>query len=432
MKSVCFSSSIVLLLLFVWSSNTIPVFGETQTATLESLRASHEAALQILDEPLRDFREKYKTSLAKLRDSKQESGDLEQMLLVTKEIEGLTEGKQEVSKEAFPELQRLQLIYANGVAEIESTKQEQSLTLIRSYLLKLDGLKVSLTKTKQIEEAVHVLEEMKKQEAAVETLLKLAGARTVDSDGNRDAGPEINRTASIERPFVNSLEMQFVPLEVFRGKPVLMSVWETRVADYEKFVKDTKRDWSKPEFLTRDDHPAVAIGWTDAVVFCDWLTNKERDERIIGPKEKYRLPSDYEWSCAVGIGQAHNEEEPFKKIEGIYPWGREWPIPLNAGNFRRDGSEVAPVAAQNIDQYDTAAPVGSFPPNEFGFFDLGGNAWEWCEDWISPEKKERRILRGGSWLDNGKDALLSSRRNSYPPTQGKPESYGFRCVLSSE
>jgi formylglycine-generating enzyme required for sulfatase activity len=56
----------------------------------------------------------------------------------------------------------------------------------------------------------------------------------------------------------------------------------------------------------------------------------------------------------------------------------------------------------------------SFKPNKFGLYDLGGNVWEWCEDWYDNAQKDR-VLRGGSWHSFDRGYLLSSYRNHYAP-----------------
>jgi len=306
--------------------------------------------------------------------------------------------------------------------------------MTRQFLSQLDALKVRLTKEGRIEEAKKVLAEVKVVGEDAENLKIQIGALTAPGHKNsREIVSVMNEGATREQPFKNSLGMPFIPVKIYRGEPILMSIWETRAKDYQEYIDDDRdREWGRPDFITNDDHPAVAIGWTDAVAFCEWLTERERKKKVIGLTDQYRLPTDYEWSCAVGIGKSERPGKSHEKIEDVYPWGSEWPIPMNAGNYMRANLPPDPKEGGSVDVFVRAAPVGSFPPNEFGFFDLGGNAWEWCQDWIDPDKLARRILRGGSWLDNSRDGILSSRRNSYPPLTGKPDSYGFRCVLSRE
>jgi hypothetical protein len=249
-------------------------------------------------------------------------------------------------------------------------------------------------------------------------------------------------SATKDKPFENSLGMKFVPVPI-RGGPtnrqtVLFSVWETRVEDYQEFVKDTGRSWQKADFPQKDDHPAVYVSWEDAVAFCEWLTEEDRKKRKIGKDQRYRLPTDHEWSCAVGIGKDEDADlmpsAKSGKLPDVFPWGRDWPPPKGAGNYYGEETKKNPVSdASRIpiegyeDPFDRTGPVGSFEPNEYGLYDLSGNVYEWCEDWVD-STKENRVLRGGSWNGHGRGGLLSSCRGRGTPTYRISIS-GFRVVV---
>ncbi|MCW5557391.1 MAG: SUMF1/EgtB/PvdO family nonheme iron enzyme, partial [Verrucomicrobiae bacterium] len=134
---------------------------------------------------------------------------------------------------------------------------------------------------------------------------------------------------SRSQPFTNSLGMQFVPVP---GTGVLFSVWETRVRDFRAFVEATGHDatgkmysigpdgwklrgrtWKDPGFHQSPSHPVCGVSFGDATRFCEWLTGKERTAGVIGAGSRFRLPTDAEWSAAVG--------------GTLYPWGNEWPPP---------------------------------------------------------------------------------------------------------
>jgi formylglycine-generating enzyme required for sulfatase activity/serine/threonine protein kinase len=253
--------------------------------------------------------------------------------------------------------------------------------------------------------------------------------------------------ATKDAPFVNTLGMKFVPVPILGGptggQSVLFSIWDTRVQDYEVFVKETKREWPNPNIPQGPTHPAVNVSWEDAQLFCQWLTLRDQAAGRLPADWRYRLPTDHEWSCAAEIGQ--NEDaaklpaEKNMKINDMFPWGAQWPPPKGAGNYA--GEELRPALAagkySNIkdviagynDGYATTSPVGSFAPNRFGLHDMGGNVWQWCEDWIDKDQK-RRVLRGSSWGNYQRNFLLSSNRNPFAP-DGRHYHAGFRCVLSA-
>ena len=151
---------------------------------------------------------------------------------------------------------------------------------------------------------------------------------------------------------------------------------------------------------------------------------------------RYRLPTDHEWSCAVGIGDREDAAQSPKEKRGavpdVYPWGTAWPPPARAGNYADATAVQAGAAPLAIEGYDDGfaqtCPVEAFPANELGIHGLGGNASEWCDDWYDPQKKEARTVRGGCWRDSDESYLRTSFRGSFDPAL-RFAGYGFRCVL---
>jgi hypothetical protein len=222
--------------------------------------------------------------------------------------------------------------------------------------------------------------------------------------------------------FVNTLGMPFVP---GTGTEVQFSIWETRVKDYAAYAAANPvvdGNWKKPVFKQADTHPVVRVSWEDAQAFCAWLTKKELAEGKIKAGHKYRLPTDTEWSGAVGLGKekGNTPEEKRGGIKDVYPWGKEWPPPVGAGNY---------VKSLNVDNFEYTSPVGSFAANKLGLHDMGGNVSEWCEEWYDPAAKAYRVLRGASWFYYGPGYLLSSYRNFLTPGGRDYYFVGFRCVL---
>jgi len=212
--------------------------------------------------------------------------------------------------------------------------------------------------------------------------------------------------------------MQFVPVP---GTNILMSIWETRVQDYAAFAAanpgvDSK--WKDVEYGGNEqgpDHPVVNVSWEDAQAFCKWLTKKE--------DKTYRLPTDHEWSLAVGIGDQEDPKaspaDKDRKIRDVHPWGTQWPPPKGAGNYG--------FIPDYSDEHPFTSPVGSYNPNKFGIYDLGGNAYEWCEDQYEPSSS--RVLRGASWFDDFLVSMLSSERYDFGVPTNRDVSVGFRVVV---
>jgi len=226
-------------------------------------------------------------------------------------------------------------------------------------------------------------------------------------------------TAQSPPPFwENSLGIRFLPIP---GTEVKMSIWETRVKDFAAFVDATGYDatsgfyyyknrswrqdqhnWRDPGFEQSDDHPVSGINWRDAVAFCDWLTETERGLGSIRNNQAYRLPTENEWSLAAGV-----DPTP--------------PFPFNFGNYHQE---------LEYEYYENTSPVGFFPANDSGFFDLAGNVWEFCLDtYVSGD--DYRVIRGGSWQNwHAKFIGIKARGRCSPDI--RITLYGFRLVLAIE
>ena len=181
-------------------------------------------------------------------------------------------------------------------------------------------------------------------------------------------------------------------------------------AEYARFLAATKHPkplhWDDPNF-NDPCQPVVAPSWFDAVAYCAWLS------KMTG--WRYRLPTEAEWERAAHGG-----------VDGkLYPWGDAPPesLPDYASRWRT-GSE----------------PVGLYPPNPYGLYNMGDNVHEWCADWYdphyyarSPERNppgpaegRRRASRGGSWRHHIKIARCAAR-SSIPPSFCYAD-YGFRVA----
>jgi hypothetical protein len=302
-------------------------------------------------------------------------------------------------------------VFANGSVKITSAP----------------GGAVVLANGKPLGQTPLVIEEVKPGDVTYE--LQLGGYKPTSISGKVEPQQQTFLAARLEKsvgpapgqPFTNSLGMKFVPVGEIR-----VSVWETRVQDYETFLQATGRRYEPTDFQQAANHPVVKVNWFDAVAFCKWLTDKERDENWIEDRQLYRLPTDREWSLVVGLQNEVGGTPQARdgKIKNEFPWGKQWPPPPGAGNY---GSPQRRGATM---------PVGSFKPNSLGIYDLGGNVWEWCVDTYkggssSASGRDWGVLRGGSWATTNKLEMQSSYRNVVDRNE-RDVIYGFRCVLATE
>ncbi|RKU25207.1 hypothetical protein C6499_15320 [Candidatus Poribacteria bacterium] len=199
--------------------------------------------------------------------------------------------------------------------------------------------------------------------------------------------------------------------------------YETTNAQYKEFI-DANPQWQKNripkkyhdgDYLKhwngnnyppdKGNHPVVYVSWYAAMAYAEWRGK--------------RLPTEAEWECAA---------------QGSWLWRA---INADTANY---GENVG----------DTT-PVGTYPPEASGLYDMAGNVWEWCLDEYNPDfyatspsrnplaggtmdntlsdwrnVKTVRVLRGGSWVSNAKFVRVSDRTRFTPKITNKAR--GFRCV----
>jgi formylglycine-generating enzyme required for sulfatase activity len=119
-------------------------------------------------------------------------------------------------------------------------------------------------------------------------------------------------------------------------------------------------DWRHPlgaasSIAGLDDHPVVHVAHADALAYARWAGKA--------------LPTEAEWEYAARGGPDGT----------VYAWGDELlPGGIALANFWQGDF---PHHNSLLDGHLRTSPVGSYPPNGFGLFDMIGNAWEWTDDW---------------------------------------------------
>jgi ankyrin repeat protein/serine/threonine protein kinase len=242
---------------------------------------------------------------------------------------------------------------------------------------------------------------------------------------------------SLPPAWENSLGMRFRPLP---GGPGKLSVWETRVRDWQAFESRAPGRAANPPAANpatlRPDDPVAGCDAASIREFCEWLTQVERSAGRIAGDEAYRLPSDREWSQAAGLDEPQDASpaDLHARDRSRYPWGTLAPAPAGAGNYAdaalRESLPNAVVIPLFYDGHRFAAPVGSFAPDRHGFHDLGGNLWEAVT--TGEAGNETLVFRGGSWLAGSSDGDWTCLLASYRAPAAVVSAFesGFRLMLA--
>jgi formylglycine-generating enzyme required for sulfatase activity len=193
---------------------------------------------------------------------------------------------------------------------------------------------------------------------------------------------------------------------------------------------DAALDWSNPGFAQSDADPVVCVSRRDAEAYAAWLAQLTH--------KNYRLPSEAEWEYAARAGTTSLRYFPDDR--------RQFCRYANGADLAYDARHVSAMEAfpNNLacsDGYVYTAPVGSFPPNPFGLYDMIGNVSELTADDWHPDyrgapadgsawtgDRKSTVLRGGSWYVSP-GALRSARRIG-AAGDARYSDTGFRVALT--
>jgi formylglycine-generating enzyme required for sulfatase activity len=189
----------------------------------------------------------------------------------------------------------------------------------------------------------------------------------------------------------------------------------------------TQAQWQKvmgnnPSEFKGDQLPVETVSWDQAVEFCKRLSEMPEEKKA---GRKYRLPTEAEWEYACRAGTT----TPFH-------FGSQ----LNGRQANCDGTK--PYGTETKGPYlEKTSPVGTYPANAWGLYDMHGNVFEWCSDWnvnyssgsvtdpSGPATGSRRVFRGGGW-GLGANDCRSAHRDVFAPWD-RDQILGFRVALSS-
>ena len=238
----------------------------------------------------------------------------------------------------------------------------------------------------------------------------MMGSPENEEERNDNEGPQHNVTVS---PF-------------FMGKyPVTQGQWRAIASQTNLKVKldlNPEPSYFKESYqdIDRWQRPVEQVKWTEAVEFC------ERLSKLTG--KDYRLPSESEWEYACRAGTT----TPFYFGETITP-----ELVNYHGNSTYGNSPKGEYRKETT-------PVGQFPPNAFGLYDMHGNVFEWCQDVYHENYNEaptdgsaweiegdsdsnKRVARGGSWYFNARMCRSAYRYISFS-VELAYFNFGFRLV----
>ncbi len=144
-----------------------------------------------------------------------------------------------------------------------------------------------------------------------------------------------------------------------------------------------------------ENHPVIYVSWYGAYEYARWLSNQTG--------QNYRLPTEAEWEYAARGGQSGLKDQ-FRYAGG------------------NDPDAVAWYRANSVER--STYQVGTLQPNQLDLYDMSGNVWEWCGDvwhenyqgapadgsaWTEGGEQDRRVVRGGSWIDDDNFGRVSAR-----------------------
>lgn len=150
------------------------------------------------------------------------------------------------------------------------------------------------------------------------------------------------------------------------------------VDHYRWWAWQTGANWRHPEgpgssIHGREKHPVVHVAWEDVAAYAEWAGKA--------------IPTEAEWEFACRGGH-----------DGwSYAWGEE--LAPNGRMLANYWQGAFPWQNLKLDGFERTAPVGSFPPNDYGLFDMIGNVWEWTSDWYSVRDAAEQSCCSGAAVD---------------------------------
>jgi formylglycine-generating enzyme required for sulfatase activity len=205
--------------------------------------------------------------------------------------------------------------------------------------------------------------------------------------------------------------MRLKGLDIWGGK------YEITNGQYRRYKQDHSSKFREKFSLDAKDQPVVYVSWDEAKAYCKWL-NKNYGDRL-PLKCEFRLPAEKEWIAFARCGDNRK-----------YQWGDE--MPPKYGNYSDLAAKQKLSNWRGINNFNdgfvVSCPVEESGANEWGLCGVGGNVWEWCEDWHDTGKKYK-VRHGGSWDYDAEEDLTVEARGFDRP-DARDDTIGFRVVVA--
>ena len=208
--------------------------------------------------------------------------------------------------------------------------------------------------------------------------------------------------------------------QVTLTKPYYLGAYEVSNREYERF--DAAHAEQRPPYqrgAKGDDHPVQPVTWQESQRFCRWLSQIEG--------RLYRLPTEAEWEYACKAGTQTR----------LY-WGDAFWDRNKANSY---GLKTV-VETWSEDGYKFTAPVGCYPPNPWGLYDMIGNAREWVNDWYEPYPTNDvvdptgppgsghyRVMKGSGWMTQVRFLTGSTRDGNNPADRWDVNGFRLLCEV---
>lgn len=320
--------------------------------------------------------------------------------------DGLDDLRAKLRQAGFPELKTKQIHYATVCAEVDATQEDGELRpfAFETVTVNANGKIISRDQQQAMSYVETLPEGLNLEMVAIPSGKFLMGSPESEHERYDDEGDAQGQQHEVAVP------------PFFMGKfPVTQAQWRI-VANLPPV--DPEIDLQPaPSHFTGDNRPVEWISWREATEFCQRLSG--------ATGRQYRLSSEAEWEYACRAGTT----TPFYFGETI------------TGNLANYASRYTYQKEKKVKYREGTTPVGIFPPNSFGLYDMHGNVFEWCQDhwhsnyegaptdgsaWLSEDDNQSYVYRGGSWIKYPRNCRSAYRNYGNP--DDRDFNLGFRVV----